>query len=324
MENRPKVTLLAPCYNAAPFIGRFLDSVLKQSYRDICFILINDGSSDETESIISGYSSRLKNYLSEFIYLKKENNGAASAIDYALKYVDSEYLAWADVDDVLHPDNILLKKNYLDAHDEVGLVLCGANAIDEKTKERIRLLTIKPEERKDNIFDRLIFKGIPCYPGVFMIRKKLLFNRLNDKNIYWEKEVGQNWQLLLPVAYDNSCGYINEILYDYYIRADSHSHNTDYEREIFRTYAQERVLRNTLYFLPDDEKRNLFDRITTKYMIKRMELSIREKKFRKYIIYLKEWQAYKNLSTVIIMIKSLTMIGMLMRSMFFRILKRVK
>lgn len=54
------VTLIAPCWNAERFIGRFLDSVLAQTYKDIQFILVNDGSNDRTDEIIQTYAEKLK------------------------------------------------------------------------------------------------------------------------------------------------------------------------------------------------------------------------------------------------------------------------
>ena len=67
-----------------------------------------------------------------------------------------------------------------------------------------------------------IISGIPAYPGVFMIRTKLLFDKLDDREIYYNREAGQNYQLLLPVAYDSKCGFIDNVLYKYYVRMDSH------------------------------------------------------------------------------------------------------
>lgn len=282
------VTLIAPCYNGEKYIERFLKSVLAQTYKNIQFILVNDGSTDNTERIINSYKNDLEANFTEFIYIKQDNNGAASAVCNALKYVKGEYLAWADVDDILHEDNILLKVNYLKDHPTDGMVLCAAQSIDENTNTLIRPYSYDENNKQRYIFDKLIFGGILCFSGVFMIRTELLFRRLKNKEIYWEKEVGQNWQLLLPVAYDNSCGYIDDILYDYYVRSDSHSHNVDYDRTIKRTYAQERVLKKILEFVEDNERQDLFKKIEQKYVLQRINLCIAEGRFEEYGMYYKE------------------------------------
>lgn len=271
------VTLIVPTYNGAKFLPDFLKSVLRQTYKNIQFILINDGSTDNTDEIIDEYKSLLDTKLNEFIYIKKKNGGAASAINNGLKYVKGEYLVWADVDDILDKDNIFKKLNFLERNPEYGLVLANAYSINYETKEKIELLSIPKENREDNIFERLFLIGIPCYPGVFMVRTALLFDKIKDKSIYYNSEVGQNWQLLLPVAYGNKCGYIDDVLYYYTVRKDSHSHNTNIDREIKRTYCQEEVLNNTLYFLENDQFKGIQQKIKEKYICIRLNLYFKKK-----------------------------------------------
>lgn len=102
------VTLIAPFYNAEDYLERFLISLLGQTYINVQVILVNDGSDDNSDDVVKRYTDKLKDKFYEFIYLKKNNGGAASAINFALKYVEGEYLCWADCDDELLPDNIYL------------------------------------------------------------------------------------------------------------------------------------------------------------------------------------------------------------------------
>lgn len=282
-SKKPLVSLIIPCYNAEKYIERCVKSILQQTYKNIQLIIVNDGSTDKTKQILKIYSKKIKNNFLEYKYLEKDNGGAASAINLALKYVKGKYLAWADADDVLYPDNIQEKVDYLENNKSKGLVMCQAEAIDFATNKVICQLRISQDKQNENIFEQLIFEGIPCYPGVFMIHTKYLMDKLNSKEIYHTPEVGQNWQLLLPVAYDNKCGYINKCLYSYYIRNDSHSHCTDYDKELERTYKQERVLEEILYFLNEQEKNNLLKRIHSKYLYKRLQLSFEQLDKKTYI-----------------------------------------
>lgn len=272
MLNKEQVSLIAPFYNAEEYIERFIKSVLTQTYHNIEFILVNDGSKDNSDFIVKKYENQLKEKFASFVYLKQENGGAASAVNYALKYVNGEYLAWADCDDVMHPDNIKFKYEYLNLHQEVGMVLCGAQSINQETNEIINSLLLAADKRQSNMFETIIF-GIPCYPGVFMIRTELLFHKLKNREIYFNSEAGQNYQLLLPVAYDNKCGFIENILYDYYVREDSHSHNADYQKKFKRTYVREVLLDNVLNFMPIDEKNIIMKNIHKESVINRFDLS---------------------------------------------------
>lgn len=250
------VTLIAPFYNAEDYLERFLISLLGQTYINVQVILVNDGSDDNSDDVVKRYTDKLKDKFYEFIYLKKNNGGAASAINFALKYVEGEYLCWADCDDELLPDNIYLKWKFLSENLDYGLVNCGAVAVNQITGEEIEKLIIPDNEKKDNMFMRII-SGIPAYTGVFMIRTKLLFDKLDDREIYYNREAGQNYQLLLPVAYDSKCGFIDNVLYKYYIRMDSHSHNVDYCKIYNRTFVREELLDNVLNFMNTNDKDNI-------------------------------------------------------------------
>lgn len=260
MLERALISMISPFYNGEEYLSRFLDSVLSQTSTNVQFILVNDGSTDNSEIIVDKYRIRLEEKFVEFLYLKKENGGAASAINTALKYVKGEYLCWADCDDVLLPYNIEKKYKFLEEHKEYGLVNCGARAISQDTGRTLGELVIPKSQQCNNMFRRII-SGIPVYPGVFMIRTELLLKKLSNRDIYYNREVGQNYQLLLPVAYENQCGFIDDILYLYYVREDSHSHNVDYEKTYFRTYARETLLENVLVFMDEKKRKKLLDEI---------------------------------------------------------------
>lgn len=257
---RSLISMITPFYNGEGYLDRFLNSMLSQTSTNVQFILVNDGSTDNSETIISKYKTRLEKKFVEFLYLKKENGGAASAVNTALKYVNGEYLCWADCDDVLLPHNLEKKYIFLEEHRECGLVNCGARAINQDTGEIIEDLIIPKSQQYNNMFRRII-SGIPVYPGVFMIRTELLFEKITNREIYFNREVGQNYQLLLPVAYENKCGFIDDVLYLYYVREDSHSHDVDYEKTYARTYAREILLENVLVFMEDTKCKELLNQI---------------------------------------------------------------
>lgn len=266
------ISMIAPFYNSERYLDRFLNSILAQTISNVQFILVNDGSTDNGEAIVGKYKTKLEEKFVEFVYLKKENAGAGSAVNTALKYVRGEYLCWADCDDMLLPQNIEKKYLFLEKYKDFGLVNCGARAISQDTGEIIEDLVIPKSQQHSNMF-RSIISGIPVYPGVFMIRTKLLFEKIENREIYFNREVGQNYQLLLPVAYDNKCGFIDDILYLYYVREDSHSHNADYEKKYARTFARELLLKNVLVFVEENKRKKLLDEIHLNSTRERFDIS---------------------------------------------------
>ena len=90
-----KVSIVVPIYNVYDYLDRNLESLMKQTYKDIEVLCINDGSTDKSQEIIDKYvnlDSRFKAFI-------KKNGGLSDARNYGLKYVDSEYVMFIDSDD---------------------------------------------------------------------------------------------------------------------------------------------------------------------------------------------------------------------------------
>ena len=91
----PLVSVVIPCYKAEKYIARAIDSVLAQPYVDVEVIVVEDGVFDNTKSIVSRYSDKVK-FLSF-----EQNRGAPVARNAGLKEVSSEYVMFLDADDFL-------------------------------------------------------------------------------------------------------------------------------------------------------------------------------------------------------------------------------
>lgn len=98
----PKVSVIIPAYNVAPYIGETLDSVFAQTFADYEVIVINDGSPD-TEAL----EGALEPYIARINYLKQENRGASAARNAGLRAARGKFVAFLDADDLWLP-------NYLD------------------------------------------------------------------------------------------------------------------------------------------------------------------------------------------------------------------
>lgn len=218
------VSIISPCYNGEKYVKRFLESVLVQTYNNIELIMVNDGSIDGTEKIIKSYIDKFKESNIKFYYIYQNNQGQAESINKGLKIFNGEFLTWPDSDDVLHPDSIKEKVEFLIKHPDYGLVRTTANIIDEESGKIIGNLKPKKNKVKENLFEDLIFENDVWFaPGCYMVRTKAFLDSNPNCKIY-NSRGGQNWQMLLPITYKYKCGFISKNLYDYYIRKDSHSH----------------------------------------------------------------------------------------------------
>ena len=149
---QPLVSIITPCYNGEEFVGRFLDSVLVQTYTNIELIIINDGSTDKTEEIILSYQEKMKDRGIKFIYFYQENKGQASALNHGLRIFKGDYLTWPDSDDILHENHIIRKVQFLERNIEIGLVISKCRILKEYSLQRIGTLE---RDRKSVVRERV-------------------------------------------------------------------------------------------------------------------------------------------------------------------------
>lgn len=102
-----KVSIIVPVYNVEIYIKKCLDTLVNQTLEDIEIIIVNDGSTDNSEQIIKQYLLEYKNKIK---YLVKENGGLSDARNYGMKYATGEYIAFLDSDDYI--DISLYEKMY--------------------------------------------------------------------------------------------------------------------------------------------------------------------------------------------------------------------
>lgn len=241
----PLVSIITPSYNSARFLGAYFTSILEQDYKNYEIIFINDGATDNTESIVNEFKEKFEKRNIRFVYLKQSNGGQAKAMNLGFPYIKGKYFIWPDSDDELYKDNISVKVKYMEEHPECALAMSAADYIDEKGKKLKHLERI--QQKKDNFFeDLLLSKNVVFCPGIYIMRTDIFFNCISNKKIN-ESRIGQNYQILLPVVYSKKYGYIKKTLYKYILHGDSHSNkdNNKYEKILSKFQKHE----ETLYIL---------------------------------------------------------------------------
>ena len=105
----PLISVVIPAYNAELFLDETLESVLSQTYENWECIIVNDGSTDSTESVAKKWCEKD----SRFRLTNKENGGLSSARNWGIKESKAEYIAFLDADDILTPDSLEVRINVL-------------------------------------------------------------------------------------------------------------------------------------------------------------------------------------------------------------------
>jgi len=116
-------------YNCANTLAQALDSLMAQTFQDFKVIMCDDGSADDTYEVASGYVER---YPAKFILLKnKINKGLGYTLNHCLDYVDTEFVARMDGDDISLPARFKSEVDFLDSHPDIAIVSTPMTYFDE-------------------------------------------------------------------------------------------------------------------------------------------------------------------------------------------------
>lgn len=298
------VDLITPAYNSADFIFRLLDSVLIQTYPMIKMYVVDDGSTDNTREVIEGYIPLFAKKGYELEYLYQKNAGQSNAINNALKLVDGEFLLWPDSDDwYKEPDAIEKLVGVLqDSGDEVGVARCRYEFISDNTFQVTGNNAYPNYGIPEYIMDDAISSqnGFIWALGGWIVKTVFIDKYIPNRNIYTEKDAGQNAQLLLPFFANCKCVSIDEVLFCYLLREASHSRRKSYDDENRRVEAWIRTYTNTLDAISVVDKSKLDEykrHIRCRFYPRLLENDIEYKETRNFRRHIKEC---KNLNVPLI------------------------
>lgn len=214
-----KVSVIVPVYNTENYLRKCLDSLVNQTLKDIEIIVVNDGSTDNSQEIIDEYSKLNKNVKS----YKKENGGLSDARNFGMKYAKGEYIGFVDSDDYIELD--MYEKMYkLAKQNDSDLITCDFKWI-YPDKEVI--------DHQDESIDKeglmLSIRVVAC--NKLIKREILTKNKIEFKKGLRYEDVLFTYMILPNI---DKISYLAEPLYNYIQRKDSISNNqTEKVRDIF-------------------------------------------------------------------------------------------
>lgn len=184
----PLVSVIMPTFNSARFIGPAVETVLAQTYPHIELIVVNDGSTDETEAVLAPYSHRIR-------LIQQTNQGASAARNTGIQAAQGTYITFLDADDLLKPDKIALQVAVLEARPDVGLVYSGWHYVRE---DDLQVVGEMRPRQEGNVFADLILRRMFLIPGAVMVRRELFTQvGLFDVNLV----VAEDTDLWIRLAY---------------------------------------------------------------------------------------------------------------------------
>lgn len=280
------ITVIIPVYNVKPYLSKCLESVGKQSYKNLEIILVDDGSDDGSFSICKEFSkrdSRIKLY-------HTKNLGLSHARNVGLDHANGEYIVFVDSDDYIHENMI---STMMDKAEDADLVICNYKRVLNDTKKEI------PQDAKclkddswnyKQFWEHYYLKNLNVFCCVAWNK---LYKRKLFKNIrYPINEIHEDEYIINDiVSRCNKIKIINDVLYYYVQRGNSIMHNS-YQgymgsAEVFIGRCDAFQNRNLVGIL----RENLNE--IPGFLVKGFNESQNRSKYRflrqKYILYLKQY-----------------------------------
>jgi glycosyltransferase involved in cell wall biosynthesis len=183
----PLVSVVMAVHNGGQFLREAVDSILGQTFKDFEFILMDDGSTDSTPSLLAEYQNadariRVKRF--------DQNQGLTHCLNAGIQMARGKYLARMDADDISLPQRFERQVRYLDEHPQVAALGCGFTLMDEAgTPLKDYIFSSRPEVLRWNL---LFFNPI-SHPGA-MIRSSIMrelggydpqLMRAQDYDLWW-------------------------------------------------------------------------------------------------------------------------------------------
>lgn len=249
-ENHPLVSLITPGWNGKSFVHRLLDSIIKQTYRPIQYIYVDDCSTDGTLDVVSSYTEKFVSSGIDFLLVRRTKNGGLSeAIKDGLQHAKGDYFSCPEYDDVLLPESVAKRVEFLERHPSYGVVTADSWVVEEnELDKRNRLLTrSNPNRYELNHFIQTLHFKTTFNAACNMIRMSA-FDATHVSRSFVPSRLGPNVQILLPIYYHYNKGFIPEPLSLFVERASSLSHTRylSYEAKVERTKEFERIMIATL------------------------------------------------------------------------------
>jgi len=205
MKSNPKISVLMSVYNGEKFISESINSILNQTYKNFEFLIVNDGSTDNSEKIIESFSD------SRIIYLPKQNTGLTKSLNYGLSRAKGKYIARIDCDDFSLPHRLEYQIKKIEKNKELGLVASRAKIIENKKNGYTPFYT-------DDDIQEIIKTKNPFVHSSVLISKDY-FEKINFYNESYR--VTQDYDAWMRLSKISKISMVDDILVERHVLGDS-------------------------------------------------------------------------------------------------------
>ncbi|MDR0890037.1 MAG: glycosyltransferase family 2 protein [Oscillospiraceae bacterium] len=221
---QPLVSMITYCYNGERFVHKYFEALLAQSYQNIELIFFNNGSVDETGAIAEKYKPLLEaRGIRVVLEHFAENQCTCALKQKGFDLMHGEYFFGCDSDDFIDPSYIEQMQGYLQAHPEKGIVFCPLRVVQEETGKQIDTLRITQKPGVRQAFEDMLYARNSSFTAISYMISRKHYERVNPGMQIYISDFGENYQIQLPLLYQDLQGYIDHPLGQYTVRGDSYT-----------------------------------------------------------------------------------------------------
>lgn len=244
METRKTtaVSIIVPVYNKEKYLSECVDSILRQNFKDLELILVDDGSKDSSWNIIKEYANKDK----RVVPVHQENAGVSAARNAGLDRAQGKWICFVDADDYLPKDGIQI---LVEHGEKSNADIVNANATRVEDDKQFKIFNFNNEIVKGNIYPRLVHFA----PWAQLFKRSII----EEHHLRYVKGLAyseDNVFILNYSLYASSIEFVNDSVYNYRINQDSAIQNKDYKKvayhqmwaahEVYKLKDKESSLRN--------------------------------------------------------------------------------
>ncbi len=239
------VSVIVPTFNYAQYVGDCIRSVMQQTFTDVEIIVVDDGSTDDTEAVIAALNAPRLRYVRH-----EKNRGQAAARNTGMEIARGEYVSFLDADDSMRRDNLSKKVEILERYPNVALVHSAVESVDEHGNPVLRRTSTRKngDVRVERLFPNILYGNSIVHSSVLARRKAI------DEVGGWDPELryADDWDLWLRLSRRYEFAYIGEQL----VRKRVHQGSIEWRGYLTHQDLQEaeEVLRKAFATLPLEDE----------------------------------------------------------------------
>lgn len=209
------ISVIIPAFNASRYIKHTLMSVLEQDYKNVEVIVVDDGSTDDTERAVREFGTRVR-------YLRKANGGQSSARNAGMAIARGKFFAFVDADDLWLPTKLSRQMELFDSHPDLGLVYSDAIGFDQETGKEVWRFSRRVRFYSGDVLRPLLLCDF--VPTLTVVIRREVWERVGGFNEADKLRcLGEDWEMWLRIASRYRIGFVNVSLARYRLHGLSSS-----------------------------------------------------------------------------------------------------